>query len=301
MRVLQSKYPRAVELLAFGPNGLLAAAGGGFVEVWGATGAAPGWNHSSRLGPCHALAFVGPSVLFVGGPGGGELLGLRTIRAHAVVDVTDTGWAFGAFAAAPGRVLVGRTERGVAALTGWALPQVKLLWKLDRWGPHTYFRAGAAVSADGARVAFATNVGSNPTGQFVTVHDTATGARVARFELDPTSAVRQLAFAACGTKLLLRGDDRTVRLVDAATGAPAGELKHPGRSFVTGVAVHPGGTVACARTDGTVTLWNPGAPGAERVLDWKAGRLRSVAFAPDGALGACGTEDGRVIAWDATD
>jgi hypothetical protein len=35
-----------------------------------------------------------------------------------------------------------------------------------------------------------------------------------------------------------------------------------------------------------------------RTLDWKAGRLVSVAFAPDGALAATGTEDGKVVVWD---
>jgi WD40 repeat protein len=85
---------------------------------------------------------------------------------------------------------------------------------------------------------------------------------------------------------------------DAATGQPAGELVHPGRNYVTGMAVHPSGTVACSRTNGTVCLWDLARGELVRTLDWKLGKLVSVAFAPDGAVGAAGTEDGRVVVWD---
>ncbi|QJW97470.1 WD40 repeat domain-containing protein [Frigoriglobus tundricola] len=67
---------------------------------------------------------------------------------------------------------------------------------------------------------------------------------------------------------------------------------------MTGIAVHPRGPVACARTNGTVTLGDADTREPFRTLDWKAGKLVSVAFAPDGALGAAGTEDGKIIVWD---
>ena len=35
-----------------------------------------------------------------------------------------------------------------------------------------------------------------------------------------------------------------------------------------------------------------------RTLDWKLGKLVSVAFAPDGSIGAAGTEDGKIVVWD---
>jgi WD40 repeat protein len=110
--------------------------------------------------------------------------------------------------------------------------------------------------------------------------------------------VQQLAFTADGSKLLARTESRTVQLFDAATGAPAGELVHPGRPYVTAMAVHPRGPVACARTNGTVTFWDADKREQLRTLDWKAGRLVSVAFSPDGALAAAGTEDGKIVVWD---
>jgi WD40 repeat protein len=125
-----------------------------------------------------------------------------------------------------------------------------------------------------------------------------TGVRRLTIPQDPAAPVQQLAFTADGATLLVRTDANTVRLFDPTTGAAWGELAHRGRSFVSGIAVHPRGPVACARTDGTVTLWNAEARERLRTLDWKAGRLVSVAFSPDGALGATGTEDGKVVIWD---
>lgn len=303
MRVLQSKYPRALGLLAFGPNGLVAAASGefqagAFAEVWDANGTEPAWSHTALGHGGRALAFVSGG-LFFGYTSGAELIEQRAPRRHTTVEAISTGWKQAAFAPLADRVLVGRTDGSAAALTCWSFPELKLLWRLDKWEPHTHFRTGAATSADGTRVAFATNVGSFPCKQFVTVHDTNTGERVARWELEPTSAVMQLAYSACGTKLFARSASRKVEVFDADSGAPAGELVHLGRAFVSGIAVHPNGTVACARANGTVTLWNAQTLNADRVLDWKAGRLASVAFSADGALGAAGTEDGQVIVWDA--
>jgi WD40 repeat protein len=105
-------------------------------------------------------------------------------------------------------------------------------------------------------------------------------------------------FSADGAKVLARSSGRTVKVFDAATGQAAGELLHPGRPFVTGVAVHPDGTVACCRNNGAVCLWNLEKRELVRTLDWKLGRLVSVAFSPDGSIGAAGTEDGQVVVWD---
>ena len=64
------------------------------------------------------------------------------------------------------------------------------------------------------------------------------------------------------------------------------------------MAVHPGGTVACSRNNGTVCLWDLENGELVRTLDWKLGKLVSVAFSPDGSVGAAGTEDGQVVVWD---
>ncbi|MFO0824569.1 MAG: WD40 repeat domain-containing protein [Gemmataceae bacterium] len=87
-------------------------------------------------------------------------------------------------------------------------------------------------------------------------------------------------------------------IFDAIKGKAIGELLHPGPSHVTGMAMHPNGTVACSRNNGTVCLWNLDKRAIVRTLDWKLGKLVSVAFSPDGNIGAAGTEDGQVVVWD---
>jgi WD40 repeat protein len=161
----------------------------------------------------------------------------------------------------------------------------------------TYYFDTPAINPDGSLAAYAQR-GITVVREVVAVRDAASGIIQATIPLDPASPVKQLAFTAEGSKLLVCTDSRTVNIFDATTGAPAGELVHRGRPFVTAVAVHPRGPVACARTSGTVTLWDAERREVLRTLDWKAGKLVSVAFSPDGTLAAAGTEDGKVVVWD---
>jgi WD40 repeat protein len=41
------------------------------------------------------------------------------------------------------------------------------------------------------------------------------------------------------------------------------------------------------------TIWN-----VARTFTWDIGRMRSVAFSPDGALAAAGSDRGKVVVWD---
>jgi WD40 repeat protein len=307
MRIIQSRNPRPLNLLAVGPNGLVAAASGAFglrndVEVWDAgTGtlrfayATPHREpRSVALTPDGKYLLVAPSdrVAFID---------LTTREEHRPrkegFDFPDTALS------ADGRRLLVATRRGEGGLLEcWELgagPSARTLWSDGPYGE--YFRfAAVALTTDGgsAAVAEQTHDRSGRPAHNITVRDGGTGTRRATIPLDSASPVQQLAFTADGSKLVVRTDSRTVQMFDAATGAPAGELVHPGRPYVTAVAVHPRGPIACARTNGTVTFWDAQTREQIRTLDWQAGRLVSVAFAPDGALAAAGTEDGKVVVWD---
>jgi WD40 repeat protein len=66
------------------------------------------------------------------------------------------------------------------------------------------------------------------------------------------------------------------------------------------VAIHPGGEMMAVIHGGPtlVKVYNLGTLARVRTFQWKLGPLRSVAFSPDGCLGAAGSDDGRIVVWD---
>jgi WD40 repeat protein len=73
--------------------------------------------------------------------------------------------------------------------------------------------------------------------------------------------------------------------------------EHPG--LVLGAAVSPDGkSFATACADGVVRFWAAAGGKPLSSLDFQAGGLGSVAFSPDGMIGAAGTLDGRIVLWD---
>jgi WD40 repeat protein len=100
-----------------------------------------------------------------------------------------------------------------------------------------------------------------------------------------------------GRTLATGCDDKQVRLWDAASGRPLGQLPHP--SYVSAPAWHPDGEVlATGCEDGKARLW-----------DVRTGQLRTaelehpepvyaVAFSPDGRSFLTGCGDGKARLWD---
>jgi len=71
------------------------------------------------------------------------------------------------------------------------------------------------------------------------------------------------------------------------------------RKHYTGLAFHPSGRfLAATSNDETVTFFDTHTFAEARTYMWKIGRLRSVAFSPDGALAAVGSDTGKVVVWD---
>jgi WD40 repeat protein len=313
MRIIQSDNPRPLNLLAVGPDGLVAAASSTFgvpgnVEVWNAgTGQRvttfPGRRELSSL-VFDSLAFdpTAAHLLVAGESFGVSVVSASTGAALAELEEGTNPLLRPKLAAFPdgARLLVTSDAHEGGGVGCWRIAEdltFHRLW-IDR--PTGSWFLALAVSPDGTRGVTAERSEWNdgrPRLDIV-IRDAATGEVSAKIVLDPASPVQQLAFTTESTKLLVRTDSRTVQLFNIVIPAAAGELVHPGRPYVTGVAVHPRGPVACARTNGTVTFWDAEKGEQLRTLDWKSGRLVSVAFSPDGSLAAAGTEDGKIVVWD---
>lgn len=80
---------------------------------------------------------------------------------------------------------------------------------------------------------------------------------------------------------------------------PAAELKNTTRKNITGLAFHPSGRyLAATSNDATVKVYDTASWRLVHTLSFDVGRLRSVAFSPDGLLAAAGSDTGRVVVWD---
>ena len=87
---------------------------------------------------------------------------------------------------------------------------------------------------------------------------------------------------------------------------PAGAWDRPPRlvandtkQHFTGIAFHPSGKYLVATSnDATVKLYDTATWQVARTFTWQIGRMRSIAFSPDGTLAAAGSDSGKVVVWD---
>jgi len=154
---------------------------------------------------------------------------------------------------------------------------------LGTLGRHDAAVSGVAVSPDGTRMASASWAGE------LELRDLRTGERVARF--DPgAAAASDLRFSRDGRLLVLAGGDGRVRLVDAVSGAPSGELLPPEGAErrapeLTRLAGAPRSDLLVAgRADGRLLAWRLGSRAPLELPRAHTQEITDLAFAPDGAL-----------------
>ncbi len=100
---------------------------------------------------------------------------------------------------------------------------------------------------------------------------------------------------ACRTRAVIR-----VYPATGGWGADVPTIKNDGKQHFTGIAYHPsGGLLAATSNDKTVKLYDTASGALARAFTWDIGRMRSVAFSPDGLLAAAGSDTGKVVVWDA--
>lgn len=67
----------------------------------------------------------------------------------------------------------------------------------------------------------------------------------------------------------------------------------------TGIAFHPSGRYfAASSNDTTANLYDTETWQNITTYTWDIGRLRSIAFSPDGSLAAVGSDTGKIVVWD---
>jgi hypothetical protein len=98
---------------------------------------------------------------------------------------------------------------------------------------------------------------------------------------------------ACRTRNTLRIYPATGGWGDVPT------IRNDGKRHFTGIAYHPSGRfLAATSNDKTVKLYDTTSGQLARGYAWDVGRMRSVAFSPDGLLAAAGSDTGKVVVWD---
>jgi WD40 repeat protein len=115
----------------------------------------------------------------------------------------------------------------------------------------------------------------------------------------PGRTVEQLLFSPDGACLVIRGGPSM--LVWDAKDLTQKPRKVPisRRGHGTGIAFHPSGRyLAATSNDATVKLYDTSTWEVTRTFTWEIGRMRSIAFSPDGTLAAAGSDKGQVVVWD---
>jgi WD40 repeat protein len=273
-----------VEALTFSPDGRLLLVGGSAarVQVW----TAEGRRLKGILGPTgphRAVAFL-PDGLILSATGHGEIrVGpadgpTATVRHHP-----RAVWHHAALAAGGKAVLLcGGCSRPYMECR--TVPGLELVWEHR---PERY-TARLCACPDGRFV-----VGDNDSIRLI---DGATGKDVG------PSASHQVGTPALAVSpdgsLLAVAANYQLEVIRLADWSSVGVARGMGRKHFTDVAFHPSGRFLMASSNNeTVRIFDTSLSEVAS-FDWEVGRVRRVAFSPDGMRAAAAGQSGDVVVWD---
>jgi WD40 repeat protein len=178
---------------------------------------------------------------------------------------------------------------GRPALFWWSLPDLK---PLEEW-PQEGFprRLDLTFTADGTGLAVID--GTNTVGLF----DISTRRLRWQAAFRVVQDEAWVAASPCG-RYVAAGSGPRASVFDAANGAAIGQLRQEQKYFLGASFTPDGRFLATVSNEKTVKFFDTSSWTLRHELAWQIGKLRAIAFSPDGMLAAAGGLGRKVVVWD---
>ena len=318
MRVLTSEPDVDIRWLTFSPDGTAIGLSATRLSRYGDEEAATGpevWDVVSgerrplgETGIARTARFgFHPSGRWLLGPGESEgLVAYDLTTQESRVTKVESAHVINIAATSNGAAVVyyhyehDRSNRGYACRE-WA-PEGELR---PRWSAPTFLDPkgnsrtfGFILLADGERLLTTEREGSFAASTFLAFRSIETGEVLASVNIGNCDHP-VLAAAPDGSAFVVLSKKVLMLFQEPRLKAPAHTVHSDGKKHFTGIAFHPSGKyLAATSNDETVKLYDTTTWDVARTFTWDIGRMRSIAFSPDGALAAAGSDTGKVVVWD---
>ncbi|MBA4191065.1 MAG: hypothetical protein C0467_24025 [Planctomycetaceae bacterium] len=132
----------------------------------------------------------------------------------------------------------------------------------------------------------------------LTMHSSRDGELLQTTKLPSDTALAMATSPDSRTVVTCHNNNLCVWVAADMTGTPR-QVRGNNRSQFTAIAFHPSGKyLAATSNDATVKLYDTTTWQVAKTFTWNIGRMRSIAFSPDGTLAAAGSDTGKVVVWD---
>jgi len=282
-----ARHAASIVTLAYSPDGtrLLTASADASVRIWDAeTGVRRHRLVTKRLKPFRCGAFSPDGAYAAAGDAGGGVRIWDVESGMPVCDIHETDALIHALAFSPdGGCLAVGDDRGIATIHDIHAPDAKPI----RLEGHGKLLSSLAWSPDGRRLATA----SHDRDRMIRVWNAADGTPI-RSLRGQAGAIASIAFSPDGRWLASTGNDKTLRLWDAAD-RPATVLAAADPIVVATLSAD-GTAIACGTAAGEVVLYDARSLERRAAVVAHAGPVTGLAVSADGGMLVSGGADGRV-------